>query len=111
MSVLYLVLPLAVAIVAGMVWAFVRSVGHGQFDDLETPALRMLFDDEPRRDRTPAGDAPPPSAGSPSAGSPTAGSPTAGSPTAGSPIAGSPAPGPLPPASTPPSEGPSDPTR
>jgi cbb3-type cytochrome oxidase maturation protein len=49
MSVLYLVLPLALLIAAGMVWAFVRSVRRGQLDDLETPALRMLFDDPPRK--------------------------------------------------------------
>jgi cbb3-type cytochrome oxidase maturation protein len=53
MSVLYLVLPLAMLIAAGMVWAFVRSVRKGQFDDLETPAMRILFDDPPQR-RPPA---------------------------------------------------------
>jgi cbb3-type cytochrome oxidase maturation protein len=47
MSVIYVVLPLALVIAAGMVWAFVRSVRKGQFDDLETPAIRMLFDDSP----------------------------------------------------------------
>lgn len=45
MSVIYVVLPLALLIAAGMVWAFVRSVRKGQFDDLETPAMRMLFED------------------------------------------------------------------
>ena len=49
MSVIYVVLPLALVIAAGMVWAFMRSVRKGQFDDLETPALRMLFDDPPQR--------------------------------------------------------------
>jgi cbb3-type cytochrome oxidase maturation protein len=63
MSVLYIVLPLALLVVLGMVWAFARSVRKGQFDDLETPALRMLFDDEPVRPRAesrePDGDTPP----------------------------------------------------
>ena len=68
MSVLYLVLPLALAIVAGMVWAFVRSVRKGQFDDLETPALRMLFDDEPRRTPAPPPGPPPEAGGAPGAG-------------------------------------------
>ena len=49
MSVLYLVLPLAIVIAGGMLWAFIRSVRYGQFDDLDTPAYRMLFDDEPAR--------------------------------------------------------------
>lgn len=49
MSVIYVVLPLALVIAAGMVWAFMRSVRRGQFDDLETPAMRMLFDDPPQR--------------------------------------------------------------
>ncbi len=47
MSVLYIVLPMALLIAAGMLWAFIRSVKQGQFDDLETPAWRVLFDDEP----------------------------------------------------------------
>ncbi len=50
MSVLYLVVPLALLVVAVAVWAFVWAAGRGQFDDLDTPALRMLHDD---------GDAPP----------------------------------------------------
>jgi cbb3-type cytochrome oxidase maturation protein len=54
MSVIYVVLPLALIIAAGMVWAFVRSVRKGQFDDLDTPAIRMLFDDPPARPRPPA---------------------------------------------------------
>jgi cbb3-type cytochrome oxidase maturation protein len=47
MSVLYIVLPMALLIAGGMLWAFIRSVKQGQFDDLETPAWRVLFDDEP----------------------------------------------------------------
>ncbi|MCC6243621.1 MAG: cbb3-type cytochrome oxidase assembly protein CcoS [Gemmatimonadaceae bacterium] len=45
MSVLYIVLPLALVIVAGAVFAFVWSARSGQMDDLETPAVRMLHDD------------------------------------------------------------------
>jgi cbb3-type cytochrome oxidase maturation protein len=47
MSVIYIVLPIALLIVGGMLWGFFRSVKQGQFDDLETPAVRMLFDDDP----------------------------------------------------------------
>ncbi len=45
MSVIYLVLPLALIIVAGAVVAFVWSARSGQFDDLDTPPVRMLHDD------------------------------------------------------------------
>ena len=51
MSVLYLVLPLALVIAAVAVWAFVWSVRGGQFDDLDTPAIRMLHDDAEARAR------------------------------------------------------------
>ena len=45
MTVLYLVLPLALIVVAVAVWAFVWATRRGQFDDLETPAIRALHDD------------------------------------------------------------------
>lgn len=46
MSVLYLVLPLALVVVLAAVVAFVWATKHGQFDDLDTPAVRVLHDDE-----------------------------------------------------------------
>jgi len=46
-SVIYLLIPLASALGLAAVWAFVRATRAGQFDDLETPAHRMLHDDEP----------------------------------------------------------------
>ena len=49
MSIIYIVLPLALLIVLVAVLAFVWATKHGQFDDLETPALRVLRDDEPTR--------------------------------------------------------------
>jgi cbb3-type cytochrome oxidase maturation protein len=55
-SVLFLILPLALCIVLAAVVAFVWAARRGQFDDLETPALRMLHDDDaPRRSLPPAG--------------------------------------------------------
>lgn len=45
MSVLYLVLPLALVVVAAAVVAFIWSARSGQLDDLDTPAMRMLHDD------------------------------------------------------------------
>lgn len=45
MSVLYIALPVALLIGALAVLAFVMAVKQGQFDDLDTPPMRMLFDD------------------------------------------------------------------
>ncbi len=53
MSVLYLVVPLALLVVGAAVWAFVWASGKGQFDDLDTPALRMLHDDGEASQNTP----------------------------------------------------------
>lgn len=45
MSIIYIVLPLALLIVLAAVLAFSWAARRGQFDDLDTPALRMLHDD------------------------------------------------------------------
>ena len=45
MSVIFLVLPLALLIVGAAVWAFVWATRRGQYDDLETPAIRAMQDD------------------------------------------------------------------
>jgi cbb3-type cytochrome oxidase maturation protein len=50
---IFVLLPLALLIAAIAVGLFVWAATTGQFDDLETPAVRVLFDDEepvaPRR--------------------------------------------------------------
>ena len=46
MSILYLALPIALVIAAITVVTFLIQVRSGQFDDLETPPRRMLFDDD-----------------------------------------------------------------
>ena len=51
MSVIYIVLPLALLVAAAAVVVFVRAVRAGQFDDLHTPALRILHDDDASGDR------------------------------------------------------------
>lgn len=48
MSVIFLVLPLALAIVLVAVVAFVWAARRGQYDDLDTPAIRAIFDDDKR---------------------------------------------------------------
>lgn len=46
MSVIFLVVPLATLIVLAAVIAFVWGARRGQFDDMDTPAVRMLYDEE-----------------------------------------------------------------
>ncbi|MEM8558510.1 MAG: cbb3-type cytochrome oxidase assembly protein CcoS [Bacteroidota bacterium] len=46
MTVLYVLIPLALLLAGAGVLAFRWAVRSGQFDDVETPALRMLIDDE-----------------------------------------------------------------
>lgn len=46
MSVLFIVVPIALVIAAVAVGAFIWSARSGQFDDLDTPGVRVLFDDE-----------------------------------------------------------------
>ena len=48
MSILYMLIPIAVLLIAGAIWFFVWSVRTGQFEDLEGPAYRILMDaDDP----------------------------------------------------------------
>lgn len=46
MSVMYIVLPIALLLAGAAVAGFIWAVRNGQLDDLETPAYRMLLDDE-----------------------------------------------------------------
>ncbi len=47
MGVLYLMIPAALLLAGAALVAFIRSVHTGQYDDLDTPAARAVFDDEP----------------------------------------------------------------
>ena len=47
MSVLFIIFPLALVIAAVAVAAFIWAARGGQFDDLDTPSMRMLHDEEP----------------------------------------------------------------
>ncbi|MDH3265510.1 MAG: cbb3-type cytochrome oxidase assembly protein CcoS [Gammaproteobacteria bacterium] len=46
MNILFILIPLALIILGGAVWAFFWAVGAGQFDDLDTPAVRIIMDDD-----------------------------------------------------------------
>jgi cbb3-type cytochrome oxidase maturation protein len=49
MDILYLLIPMAIVLVAAMVGAFLWAAKSGQFDDLEGPAHRILMEeDEPQ---------------------------------------------------------------
>lgn len=46
MSVLYVLIPLGLVLLGLAVWAFFWAVGSGQFDDMDTPAWRVVMDDD-----------------------------------------------------------------
>lgn len=46
MEVLFIVLPLAILMAGGALGAFFWSVHWGQFDDLDTPAYRIILDED-----------------------------------------------------------------
>lgn len=46
MSILFLLIPLGVGMLALAVWGFFWAVRHRQFDDLQGPAVRILLDED-----------------------------------------------------------------
>lgn len=46
MNILYLLIPLGLLLLALAVAAFFWAVRSGQFDDLETPAMSVVMDDD-----------------------------------------------------------------
>ena len=57
METIFVLLPLALLIAAIAVGFFIWAAKTGQFDDLDTPAVRILFDDEEPRQPAPGRDA------------------------------------------------------
>ena len=51
MSILYVLIPLALLLLGAAVWAFCWAVGSGQFDDRDTPAMRVVMDDDSKPDQ------------------------------------------------------------
>ncbi len=45
MTILYIIIPVAIILVSFFVYIFLWAVKSEQFDDLETPAHKMLIDD------------------------------------------------------------------
>ena len=54
MEIVFLLIPLSLVLVGGIVWAFFWAVRSGQFDDLEGPAHRILMDDDDIQSKQPA---------------------------------------------------------
>ena len=59
MNILVAMIPLSILLLVGAGVAFFWAVDHDQFDDMDTPGLLPLLDDEPREhsDATPGADA------------------------------------------------------
>lgn len=49
MNILVLMIPMALLLGIGFVAAFLWATSKGQFDDLETPAHRILLDNERKK--------------------------------------------------------------
>lgn len=52
MSVIYLLISISVIVALAFLYAFIKAVRSGQFDDDYTPSVRMLFDDETKKTET-----------------------------------------------------------
>lgn len=46
MEIIYFLLPICVVFAGFFIWGFLWMTKNGQYDDLETPASRMLLDDK-----------------------------------------------------------------
>tara|TARA_R110000764_G_scaffold79136_3_gene157640 strand:+ start:1449 stop:1700 length:252 start_codon:yes stop_codon:yes gene_type:complete len=46
MTVLYILVPIAILLVVIAIWVFNWAVNNGQYDDLDSPAHSILFDED-----------------------------------------------------------------
>ncbi|MCP4789238.1 MAG: cbb3-type cytochrome oxidase assembly protein CcoS [Gammaproteobacteria bacterium] len=46
MEIIFLLIPVAIILVAVAVYALHWSLKNGQFDDMDSPASKILFDDD-----------------------------------------------------------------
>jgi len=51
MSVIYVLISISILVAIGFFIAFIAAVKTGQYDDDYTPSVRMLFDDELRKEQ------------------------------------------------------------
>ena len=52
MSVIYILLSISILVAVIFFVAFIVAVKNGQFDDSYTPSIRMLFEDELKKEKT-----------------------------------------------------------
>ncbi len=52
MEIVFLLLPLSLVIAAAALGGYLWSVRSGQYDDLDTPAHRMLIDEDVKSDES-----------------------------------------------------------
>lgn len=50
MNIIFVLIPLGLVLLGVAIWAFIWAVGNGQFDDLDSPAYRILMDEEEEPD-------------------------------------------------------------
>ena len=56
MSILYILIPLAVVLLAIAIWALIWAIRNGQFDDLETHGWSVVLDDDQKPPELDEGD-------------------------------------------------------
>lgn len=52
MNIIFILIPLGLVLVLAAVWAFFWAIRNGQFDDLDSPGSRILFDDDRQPPKT-----------------------------------------------------------
>ena len=52
MSVMILLIAFSLSVAAAFLVAFIVSTKHGQYDDVHTPSMRILLDEEPAEKNT-----------------------------------------------------------
>jgi cbb3-type cytochrome oxidase maturation protein len=50
MSIIYLLICISIVLAVTFLYVFIRAVRSGQFDDDYTPSVRMLFEDELKKE-------------------------------------------------------------
>lgn len=50
MSVIFLLIIISLIVALVFLYAFIKAVRQGQFDDSYTPSVRVLFDDEIKKE-------------------------------------------------------------
>ena len=46
MNIIFILIPLSIVLSIAAIWAFFWAIKSGQFDDLDSPAWRILLDDD-----------------------------------------------------------------